>query len=117
METLQNGRACDANDGATKGRIVRECSRVVEQREHESNVLVMRGMAQRRNETGARAVESWGEASVSRTWLRHGDRETKERNAGGCAGIMGWGKLESNLLVARAARNERTKLARLESER
>ena len=113
METRQNGRACDANDGATKGRIVRECSRVVEQREHESNVLVMRGMAQRRNETGARAVESWGEASVSRTWLRHGDRETKERNAGGCGGIMGWGKLESKMLAARGSRNEGTKRGRV----
>jgi len=94
-----------------KERNRRECSGVVEQREHESNVLVMRGMAQRRNETRAGVRGSWGEASVSRTWLRHGDRETKERNAGGCGGIMEWGKRESKMLAMRdvAQRRDETR--------
>ena len=63
-----------------KERNRRECSGVVEQRQHESNVLVMRGMAQPRNETRAGARESWGGASLSRTCLWHGQRETNGRN-------------------------------------
>ena len=89
-----------------KERNGREHSGVMDQREHESNVLVTRNMAQRRNETRAGARGSWGEASLSKSYKMW---KQKKR-------IMGWGKRESSLLAARAARNERTELARLEWE-
>ena len=92
-----------------KERNGRERSGVMGQREHESNVLVTRNMAQRRNETRAGARGSWGGASVSRACLRHGQRETSGRNWRGWNGrdrSRGRRAFESSLLRSRFLREE-----------